>query len=63
MKMRRIFCGVDTGYDVFVKRQCGSCERTAKFGAEEMLELLRERREKLRGRKIRERREKLRGGK
>jgi hypothetical protein len=24
-----------TGYDVFVKRQCGSCERTAKFGAEE----------------------------
>jgi len=38
-----------------------------KFGAEEnvaeLLELLRERRKKLRGRKIRERREKLRGGK
>jgi bacterioferritin-associated ferredoxin len=50
-----------------VKSQCGSCERTAKFGAEEnvaeLRELLRERREKLRGRKIRERREKLRGGK
>jgi len=63
-------------WDVVVKRQCrvassrannGSCERTAKFGAEEnvveLLELLRERREKLRGRKICERREKLRGGK
>ena len=45
----------------------GSCERTAEFGAEEnvaeLLELLSERRGKLRGRKIRERGEKLRGRK
>jgi hypothetical protein len=31
----KLASGVDTGYDVFVKRHCGSCERTAKFGAEE----------------------------
>ena len=41
----------------------GSCERTAEFGAEEnvaeLLELLSERRGKLRGRKIRERGEKI----
>ena len=45
----------------------GSCERRAKFGAEEnvaeLLELLHERGGKLRGRKNRERGEKLRGRK
>jgi hypothetical protein len=45
----------------------GSCERRAKFGAEEnvaeLLELLHERGGKLRGRKIHERGEKLRGRK
>ena len=51
----------------FLRANNGSCERRAKFGGEEnvaeLLELLRERGGKQRGRKIRERRGKLRGRK